>query len=927
MKQIRLLVLLTTSLLCLHAFPASLSFHERYAERVEKLDARKTVLADAGEAAAKRIYENPGARIRLPYRECEGFREELIGRAGGLTYIDCKKGTARDVVLFAVRDWERQAFRVPALLEAYRAEGTLVILFASKAGMPADVKPDFLIDNGAPDGSAAHGAVNMLVNSTLSWMWCCEYAAAFTRAYQVFPAITKSIGAPDAWAYNVANSQPDEGPRYFRCEQRIEREDLATAYLNRVRKLLSDVREVPYQRELDRAAGLIADRLEKGGRVGMAGLGHLILEETKHDLVSPMLGFRAVSMLPDSFARCLAPGDLLVWITYAGMDSLWDDYGKAIHDAQLDVISSYAQPYFVDPPDGHLAHIPAPWTCPDAEVAIPVQPYCMAPISAINRVLVARTLDEAVAAELARRKASVEPCPLADPEIFYDTKCRREPASMVAGMPSPDDRWGLLSSNGTVRIPPIYESRLYWRNRFGILAKKDGKYGFIDPGTGATNVPFAFDEIRWFRGDAPAMVRDGAKWGIYDFAEKRWVTDPVYDSSAIIGEGPLPLVPRDGHLVSLDEQNREREGISFRRARYTWFHRCYFFEKDGLWGMADPEGKTTLPPSYDNLVSLSKELLGFEKDGRYGLLKPSGDIVRPAVYDMVERITRDTAVVVSNHLFGLLDSTDGTVLVPPVFLDRITAGPNGLFLGRKEKGIGLYTRTGEEVLPPIYREIRQLEGDLCLVREKVSCRLLSLTNGPLPFKEGYDAIETGPGGSFLVQDKGAFGIREADGTFRIPLSYDYLAPGPRGEGHIGRREGKWYVIDSKGKATLFPIDCDYLASFCPSRSYRANQSAANRAAYRVAKDGRWGLADREGHLILPLEYSYIYPVRHRDFAYLAKGGAWRIDVGAYPFHCGAKWGVVDKDGEILISPEYDAITSYGDDWQFAVQPRKAFPVP
>ena len=928
MKHIFKFAVFATALLCARMSLAGTSFHDAFAERVGQLDATKAILADAGEAAAKRIWENPGAVIHLPSLDCEGFREEMIGRAGGLRYVDSHRRTARDVVLFAVRDWERQAFRVPDILEDYRSEGALVVLFASKAGMPENVHPDFLIDNGAPDGSAKHASVNLLVNATLGWMWCCEYAAAFTREYQVFPGITKSIGANDAWALSTANTMPDGGPRFFRCKEKIPREQPATAYLNRVRKLLSDVQEVPYQRALDKTATIIADRLEKGGRVGMAGLGHLILEETKHDLKSPMLGFRAVSMLPDSFSRALAPGDIIVWITYSGMDSLWDDYGKCIHDAQLEIISSYAQPYFPNPPDGHLAHIPAPWTLPDAEVAIPVAPYCMAPISAINRVLVARALDEAVAAKLKERNAKVEPCTLADPEIFCDTKRRYDSYYIARRVPVPGDRWGFLSSNGVVKMPAIYEAPFRWSNQIGAPAKKDGKFGLIDLETGVTNVPFIFDHISWFRRNQPANVRIGGKWGLYNCASNRWFVKPTYDRPCSYGDGPLHLVPRDGKLVGLDKNGQELPDVSFHRAHYNWRCRNYFFEQDGLWGMTDAEGRTTMKPAFDNLAPLTPENLAFEQNGKYGVIGTNGTILLPPVYDFVKSITRDTSTIVSNCYFGLLDSTTGTILIPPHFPDRITKGPDGKFLGRTDSGLGLYTRTGEVVLPPVYSEIGSVKGDLSIVRKGYSTFLVSLTNGPVPFSENYDVIRFLDDEGFAVQRKGLFGERNADGSVRIPLVYDYLSQGHEHTERIGRRNGKWYLIDNQGKATLFPVDCDYLAPFAtPRHSKRNNRNFTGKAAYRVCKNGVWGVADENGKLLLPLEYSYILPTYGSGFAYLAKGGKWRIDAGAYPLFCGAKWGVVDKDGKVLIRPEYDAIAPLGNGWQFLVRPHEAYPVP
>jgi hypothetical protein len=180
---------------------------------------------------------------------------------------------------------------------------------------------------------------------------------------------------------------------------------LAETYLRRVEKLVDDVQMDRIQSQVRRAAELVAARMGAGKTVGLSGVGHVILTEVKDDLKCPWKGFQAVGSVKTAFTSNLKPGDLLVWIAYAGMNSKYDDYGRYIADAKVDLITSYApDPVWAANPPPTLAHIDQCWKLPDAEVPIPYKPDAMAPVSGVNAVLVLRMLDDEVAARLAAHR-------------------------------------------------------------------------------------------------------------------------------------------------------------------------------------------------------------------------------------------------------------------------------------------------------------------------------------------------------------------------------------------------------------------------------------------------------------------------------------------------------------------------------------------
>jgi hypothetical protein len=128
------------------------------------------------------------------------------------------------------------------------------------------------------------------------------------------------------------------------------------------------------------------------------------MEEMYLENKAPWKVFFAAGSSKTAYKANLKPGDLLVWIAYCGMNTAYEDYGKNIEEAGLQLITSYSpDPSWAKEPPTRLAHIDQCWSLPDAEVPIPIFPNKMAPVSGINATLILRMLDDEVASRLAKK--------------------------------------------------------------------------------------------------------------------------------------------------------------------------------------------------------------------------------------------------------------------------------------------------------------------------------------------------------------------------------------------------------------------------------------------------------------------------------------------------------------------------------------------
>lgn len=799
--------------------------YDDFAARLPALRASIPDITKAAEAAAEAIYNHPQRQLEIPQAECAGFCEEMIGRAGGLTQIGYKSAEPGGVLLYAVRDWERLNGRGAFLVDGWLKEGKIVILFGSKNGKPDDVNPTFFIDNGAPDGFSTNGVVNATANATLGWMFCTEYAAAFTRAYNKFPAVTKSIAPVDAWLHNAANNTPDRSVRFFDCEEKIPAGELALVYWHRIKKLVSDMREPDVMGAIKEAAGVISDKIMEGRRVGIAGLGHLILEEAKHDIRSPIIGFRAVSMLTTSLETVLDKGDLLVWISYAGMNTHWANYVSTMKNCGLDLIVSFSTRALPENIDEYCAFIPQRWSLPDAEVAIPVTPGLMAPVSAINRVVLTHMIDDAVCDELKARGFSWKKEDALDKQVYDPTRFSEFGAMKygqnlnIWGNRDKDDAflvypedgtngasprlynsppaqkdapiipngwsnmakfkegtifatnglWGVAATDGRVTIEPKYEM-INWLSNKLLIIQSNRKFGLAS-WDGNVVQPLVFDMIQGM-GWGMAAFSKGLKFGILDDQTGEVLIDPFFD-----------LYPN---------------GVN---------NDCISGLKDGAYGLYTKKGAQILPPVFNAIGQIRGDGVLVFKDGYWyelSISSPQKELIPSKTYTEVSYLPRNEYSVKKGRLYGVLNG-DGSVKIPVEYDYIMTHLGLGESLLRKDGR--WYLQDSDNKISAIGWDAEWIDfSDQERDRQKRS------------------AI---PEPKYRVKRNGKYGFVDSDGKTVIPFNYSFA-----------------YGFNNKGCAIVS----------------KGGEWRLDKNVWPMLHKGLYGVIDREGIEIVPAKFAAVFGI-------------------------------------------------------------------
>lgn len=381
--------------------------HE-FAGRVEHARSELADITTAAAAAAKRTIEHPNALITAPYGKQASFAEEMMNRSGCLA--NCldesarrKQATPHDVFLFSVRSWQFDGRRNMDELTQAKKRGWMVVLFASKAGLPEYVKAlkvDYLIDNGARTGTEADAAMNAIANVLNAWLWVCEYTAAMTRSGK-HPGILQSILEEGHEPHNDQINDLTNRHRQFDWDAPIAQGKLAKVYLERVDRLIRDLAGEKVQGQINVAATLIAKQLAKGGKVRATHATHILTQEMGRNAPIPIHEFNVIWRAKHAFPKNVGEHDLLIFFTFVGLNTPLEDYATPLRQTRAKFITCHLKDADAsnNAPDA-AAHIDASWALPDAAVPIPFPPGRMAPVSGLNQGLVYRMLIDAAAAKL-----------------------------------------------------------------------------------------------------------------------------------------------------------------------------------------------------------------------------------------------------------------------------------------------------------------------------------------------------------------------------------------------------------------------------------------------------------------------------------------------------------------------------------------------
>ena len=438
------------------------------------------------------------------------------------------------------------------------------------------------------------------------------------------------------------------------------------------------------------------------------------------------------------------------------------------------------------------------------------------------------------------------------------------------------EKVGLADTNGKLILPLKYtdignSSQLIKHELTAIFHHKlpsgyfkvvqNGKVGLVQA-NGKEVFPCVYTEIgyksenEWWvlQNDKVGLVNEKGKILLpigYEGVTKLAYFAGEYEQDTWVNEGLSAvsnyyILRKQGKQILINDKNKH---VLPKEMSEIWLTKNHIFVKE----MPNSPYK-----SYDMLGNFEKNLNVFAIDWRFSSYIPFFVVIEGFQYQVL---------------------TENGDLLPEKY-DQIFRDEKDYFVQKKDK-IGYLNGKGELVIPPDYEILSRLEGikrGVFFEAKKGDKRGILDANGkevlPLVY-DGFTTYQVGDG--FSISQNGKWG--KIDTFFRLLTPLKYKSPV---YGNTFKEGNKMGWLNENGGEVLPPI-------------YENIQEAGDYVKLKLGAMN--GVADKQGKIILPLEYENIDNIDEAS-------RVWRVQKAE-------KWGLIAlQENKVLLPLEYEQITAF-----------------
>ena len=290
---------------------------------------------------------------------------------------------------------------------------------------------------------------------------------------------------------------------------------------------------------------------------------------------------------------------------------------------------------------------------------------------------------------------------------------------------------------------------------------------------------------------------------------------------------------------------------------------------------------------FEKVMSFSEGLAAAKKDGKWGYIDTMGNVVIPFQYNSVQAFSEGLAWVRlenssgSTYQYGAVN-TQGNLVIPFTEYELTEPFSNGLSLVCKNDKFGYVDKTGKIAIECQYFRAQSFSEGFAVVTNEEWISGYIDTNGTLVIPYCYNTANSFSSGLAFVDS----GYINTNGEYAIEHKYYYSSVFSEGLAMVCNREGNSLIlkgyIDRTGNRV---IDCTFDYGTIFTEGYAA-----------VKKGEKWGCINKNGDLIIPINYEEI-GYEGRTFSN-----------GIAIVSLDGKRGIIDMNGNALLPCEYDYIT-------------------
>lgn len=420
------------------------------------------------------------------------------------------------------------------------------------------------------------------------------------------------------------------------------------------------------------------------------------------------------------------------------------------------------------------------------------------------------------------------------------------------------------------------------------------------------------------------------KWGVIDDSGNN-VIDPSYEEMIVIpnnkvgvfictydinyetGEYKTKVLNEKNEEVFRDYDKVEVISNRDKSNNLKYEQEVLKVQKDGKYGLINLSGKQLLSTDYDEITSIQgiDNSLRILKDGKYGIIDNEGKIVVEPQYAEIDILGKDNKsgfiVKDDSGKYGVRDYSNNQILEIKYDVIEKVYG-NGLYVVTENNKQKIVDKESKEVLTKGFDTIKQIlasQENAVIYTKSEKYGVMNLS-GEVLIEAQYDKLEETKLGTFVANKDGKYGIINISKEEKIPFEYDsiiyndkadiYIAEDSNFNSNILNNNFEVKVSgilvelnDSKGYLKL-RVDDNYKYYNFKFEEKKESEIFPNRTLFVNKKDGKYGLIDKNGKVIV--DYIYDDAIEQNDYGYIAikKDG---------------KWGSVNSKGVIVQEPIYN----------------------
>ncbi len=387
--------------------------------------------------------------------------------------------------------------------------------------------------------------------------------------------------------------------------------------------------------------------------------------------------------------------------------------------------------------------------------------------------------------------------------IDADILCKTKPLLLE----QKEDKYTLLSPEGTVILPPIYDEILTGGK--GILAKRQNAYGlFSDTGNSVLKPIWKSITV----GSENILLLDSnGKYGFADFTGKI-IIPPQYDYAEPFADG-FAKVKKDGQFSFINKNGKLL--IPWQSNEIETANGLYFtYRENGKSTVLDNKGNIVLPPEYENMVLFRDgSAAAMQADGLYGLIDIDGNVILPFEYRELRYIGSGVYLALKDGTQGYFDTAGKPI--GDFKWDPSSSEPwvDSLLVVELAEKFGFMNTKGMLVQSPVYDNfIPSLDGNGPIIVEKDGKYGLLDTNGKQILAPTLvvdaDGITGFENGFATVRKNGWEGILDKMGNLIVRPEY-----------YQAKAYEEWFYLQNENGAamarqqqTLVPLNNDILTA-------------------------------------------------------------------------------------------------------------------